>query len=252
MPSNFFWYDLMTPDLEKAANYYCDVVGWGIQASGAPGMGYRLFTIDDIGVAGLMTVPDGVKVSPPVWSGYIAVDDVDLGAKDIERAGGQVHRGPFEVPDIIRMAVVSDPQGAMFLVAKGLKANRPPMPPVGTSGTVGWHELYAGDGPRAMDFYEKLFGWKRGDALDMGPMGIYQLFSLGDEPIGGIMTKPPHIPHPVWNYYINVNSISSAVDRATAGGGNILHGPVQVPGGKWIVQGKDPQGAHFSLVSMVQ
>ena len=177
MPSNFFWYDLMTPDLEKAANYYCDVVGWGIQTSGAPGMDYRLFTIDDIGVAGLMTGPDGVKVSPPVWSGYIAVDDVDLGAKDIERAGGQVHRGPFEVPDIIRMAVVSDPQGAMFLVAKGLKANRPPMPPVGTSGTVGWHELYAGDGPRAMDFYEKLFGWKRGDALDMGPL-VAEIFSM--------------------------------------------------------------------------
>jgi uncharacterized protein len=69
---------------------------------------------------------------------------------------------------------------------------------------------------------------------------------MGD---GGMMTKAPHMLVSCWNFYFNVDSINAAVKRVASGGGKILNGPMQVPGGSWIVQGQDPQGAMFSLVS---
>ena len=59
------------------------------------------------------------------------------------------------------------------------------------------------------------------------------------------MTKTPQIPVSCWNFYIHVDSVKSAVKRVESGGGKVLNGPMQVPGGSWIIQGPDPQGAMF-------
>ncbi len=86
----------------------------------------------------------------------------------------------------------------------------------------------------------------------MGPMGIYRIFDQGDnKPMGdgGMMTKAPHIPVACWNFYFSVDSIGAAIERVNAGGGKVLNGPHEVPGGSWIINGQDPQGAMFSLVS---
>jgi uncharacterized protein len=180
---------------------------------------------------------------------YIAVDDVDGMAAAIEKEGGKIHKGPIDVPRIIRFAVVSDPQGAGFLIARGLRDQPMPEIAVGTPGTVGWHELYAVEWQAAFAFYEKLFGWTKADAIDMGPMGTYQLFSTGGPPVGGMMTKPAAVPVPYWGVYFNVESIDAAILRVQAGGGKVINGPMEVPGGQWIVQCFDPQGAYFALVA---
>jgi len=66
-----------------------------------------------------------------------------------------------------------------------------------------------------------------------------------------MMTKPEAMPVPFWNYYFNVEAINAAAERVTGAGGQIINGPHQVPGGGWIVQGLDPQGAMFSLLAQV-
>ena len=116
-------------------------------------------------------------------------------------------------------------------------------------GIVGWHELYAIDGQKAFGFYADLFGWTKVEAMDMGAMGVYQIFAAGGPPIGGMMTKPPGVPVSFWNYYFQVDGIGAAMERLKAAGGSVINGPMEVPGGSWIVQGLDPQGAMFSLVS---
>jgi uncharacterized protein len=251
MPGQFFWYDVMTTDTAAARKFYCRVVGWETQDSGTPGAEYTLFTVKGRGVAGLMPIPEdaGRAGARPAWMGYVSVDDVDKTAARLAREGGKVHRPPCDVPGVIRFAVVADPQGAGFLIAKPLVNEAPPELPIGTPGTVGWRELYAADGSSAFAFYEKMFEWTKTEAIDMGPMGIYQLFAAGDVPVGGIMTKPAAIPMPYWGYYFNVDGIDAAAARVTDGGGNIINGPHQVPGGQWIVQCTDPQGAAFSLVA---
>ena len=55
------------------------------------------------------------------------------------------------------------------------------------------------------------------------------------------------MPVPFWLYYFNIDNIDAAAQRVTAGGGQILDGPLEVPGGSWIVQCADPQGAIFAL-----
>jgi predicted enzyme related to lactoylglutathione lyase len=187
-----------------------------------------------------------------VWLGYVAVDDVDKAAGQLKQEGGTVHREAITVPDIIRFAVVSDPQGAAFYVAKGISKEPPPELAAGTPGTVGWHELYAEEWKTAFAFYEKMFGWTKTDSFDMGPRGTYQLFATGGESVGGMMDKPEVMPRANWGYYFNVPAIDAAAERVKAAGGAIMMGPHEVPGGQWIVQCTDPQGAYFSLVAPIR
>ena len=118
----------------------------------------------------------------------------------------------------------------------------------GTPGHVGWHELHAGDGESAFAFYSGLFGWAKGEAMDMGTMGVYQIFATGGAPCGGMMTKTPQTPAPFWLYYFNVDALDAAISRVQDAGGQIIIDPMQVPGGSWIVHGLDPQGAIFAMV----
>jgi len=251
MPSQFFWHELMTSDVNAAKKFYSDVVGWKATDSGVAGQQYTLFNVGDRGIAGMLAItPDMAKNGArPGWLGYVAVDDVDQAAARLKQEGGKVYIEPQEVPGIIRFAMVADPQGATFYIAKGLIANPPPPLVMGTPGTVGWNELMASDWQAAFAFYSKMFGWTKAEAHDMGPMGIYQLFAAGGPPIGGMMTKPAALPVAFWGYYFNVPAIDAGTEKIKAAGGKILNGPIEVPGGQWVVQAMDPQGAAFNLVA---
>ena len=255
MPSprgKFVWYDVMTTDTKAATAFYTQVVGWTAQEF--PMGEDRLYTVFSQGgamVAGLMALPpEAAQMGmPPCWSGYVAVDDVDADAKRVETLGGKIQRPPEDIPTVGRFAVVSDAGGAVFLLFKPSTSETPTKVAPMALGHIGWHELYAGNIDREWDFYEKLLGWTKDSTFDMGPMGTYQIFATGEEACGGMMTKPPQIPMSFWNYYISVDGIDAAAGRVKAHGGTILQGPSEVPGGAWIVQGTDPQGAHFALIS---
>ncbi len=251
-PSPFIWYELMTTDTAAAEAFYRSVVGWQAKDAGMPGMAYTLLSAGDVQVAGMMALPPEAFAAGarPGWIGYLAVDDADASAARIRAAGGAVHRAPEDIPGIGRFAVVADPHGAAFIVMQPFSDEQPPQPAPGTPGHVGWHELHAGDLDSAWAFYAAQFGWTRDQAIDMGPMGTYQLFATGGPAVGGMMTRTPDTPVPTWLYYFNVGGVDAAVARVSQGGGKVLMGPHQVPGGSWIVQCADPQGGMFALVGM--
>ena len=201
-------------------------------------------------VGGLMPIPEDARAMgvQPAWMGYIAVDDVDDYAKRVKAAGGAIYREPADIPGVGRFAVAADPHGAMFILFKGTGMQEPGPAAQTTPGHISWHELYAGDLESDWKFYAGLFNWTKGDVMNMGPMGTYQLFSTGAAPVGGMMNKPPQVPVPFWTYYFNVEAADAAVARVAQGGGKVVNGPVQVPGGSWIVQCIDPQGAFFAIV----
>jgi len=248
----FFWYELMTTDLDAAEAFYTAVVGWKAEAFDTePGMPrYIVMNSAERGVGGLMTMlDDAAKMGmPPAWLGYIHTRDVDAATKSLKAAGGAVHREPADIPGVGRFAVVADPQGSTFMF---LQPNRPDQPPVPatTPGHIGWHELYTSDWKAAFGFYSSQFGWAKAGEFDMGEMGIYMTFTAGPESGGGMMNKPPQIPVPVWQFYFNVTGIDAAAKRVTDNGGKILMGPMEVPSKSWIVQCQDPQGAHFALLA---
>lgn len=247
----FVWYELMTTDTKAAEDFYRHVVGWEARDAGVPDVSYTLFTVDGAQVAGLMAMSDDACESGarPGWIGYVAVDDVDADAARVARAGGTVLRPPADIPGVGRFAIVADPQGAaLALFACMAGSEPPPTAAMGTPGHAGWRELWAAERQAAFDFYADLFGWAKAESVDMGPMGIYQVFAADGEAIGGMMTKPESVPAPFWRYYFNVDGIEAAQTRVTTRGGQILSGPHQVPGGGWIVHCLDPQGAMFALV----
>jgi len=250
----FVWYELMTSDTSAAKAFYSDVVGWSAADNDMAGFTYTVLSADDAMVAGLMEMPEGPANAgaSPVWIGYIWADDVDAMAERVKAAGGAIHRPPEDIPGVGRFAVVADPHGAVFCLFRAassetddLAAGASPVTP----GHAGWRELMAGDLNEAFAFYSGLFGWEKAEAVDMGDMGIYQLFSKDGVTLGGMMTKPPVVPQPYWGYYFTVEDINAAADRVKAGGGTVVNGPMEVPGGAWIVQCTDPQGAFFALTA---
>jgi predicted enzyme related to lactoylglutathione lyase len=250
---SFVWYDLMTTDTDAAAKFYESVIGWKASATDATDNPYFIFSSGETGVGGMMLIDatHGEGMTPG-WNGYVWVDNVDTTTAKVLELGGKLWKGPQDIPGIGRFAVLSDPQGAVFLLFKDSGGPARADVPAGTPGQVGWHELYASDLPKALDFYRTLFGWTPAQAIDMGEMGVYQTFATGAEPVGGMMNMMPQMPHPYWLYYVNVDAIDAAIQRIEAGGGKVIMGPHQVPTGSWIVNATDPQGAMFALVAPVR
>jgi len=245
--SRFVWYELTTTDAQAAKDFYANVIGWRAQDASMPGMAYTLFTVGEAVVSGLMELSQDARKMGlrPSWLGYVGVDDVDATADRILRLGGAVHVPPTSIPNISRFSVAVDPQMATFALFKWLQGDQQPAA-LSAPGRVGWHELLAADVEKAWTFYRDLFGWQEADA-DTPAAGMYRLFSAGGETIGGMCTKPATAPVPFWLYYFNIGDIDAAMKRVKAGGGRIVVGPMEVPGGRWIVQCVDPQGAIFAL-----
>ena len=249
----FCWYELMTPDVAAAERFYASVVGWSMRDSGMEGMDYILAYAGESQVAGLMTLPAAAGGMPSMWMGYIFTDKIEETLEDIAANGGKVHRQAQDIPGIGRFAVAADPHGAIFSLFT-TEDEGPEQPEMMTPGHIGWHELMAGDLDSAWEFYSRTFGWTKGMAVDMSDagMGTYQTFAVGGgNAFGGMMTNPPGSPvPPSWGYYFVVEGLDAAGKRVVDGGGEVMMGPMEVPGGAWILNCADPQGAHFSLVAM--
>ncbi|WP_313348997.1 VOC family protein [Paracoccus sp. (in: a-proteobacteria)] len=248
------WFELSAAKdgLDKADAFYGKVFGWTTADSGMEGFTYHLASHGGEMIAGLMEMPDDCADVPPFWMVYFDVDDADATAAKIGTLGGKVFREPADIPGTGRFAVVSDPQGAAFGILQ--PAPMDPQPPVeagawnqGKESHGNWIELMSTDPGAAFDFYAELFGWTKSTAMDMGEMGTYQLFSWRGGDIGGMMGLG-NAPVPCWLPYFGVNGIDAAIARIRDGGGEVLHGPMEVPGSAFIAVARDPQGAHFAIV----
>jgi len=254
---SFVWYELLTDDVAAAKRFYDAVTGWDIEAqSGVPGMDYRMIRRSDGGNAGgVMAIDEAMRNhgARPTWLGYIAVDDVDAQVAAVQADGGTVMMPAWDIPGIGRIAMVTDPQGAPFYL---MRPTPPADQPDATSDVfsvdqaqhVRWNELSSSDADAATDFYTRHFGWTQQGEMPMGELGSYRFIQHGGIGIGAIMPRMPHAPVGGWTYYIGVDDIDRATAAVTAGGGQILHGPQQIPGGEYSLSGVDPQGAAFGLV----
>jgi uncharacterized protein len=253
MADKFVWYELMTSDQDAAEAFYRAVVGWTTSDSGQPDISYTILSAGERGIGGVMQLTDQMRAggARPGWLGYIGVADTDAKARSIAEAGGKVVMEPGDIPNVGRFALVADPGGAIFyLLTPTPRDDAPPPADPQTPGLVSWHELYSSLGDKAaFDFYSGQFGWETMHEMDMGPMGTYRIFGAGGVQMGGMMNKPENISASTWGFYVNVDAIDAAADRVKANGGQVLMGPHEVPGGSWIVQCVDPQGANFALVS---
>lgn len=254
---DFIWYELMTRDADAAQDFYGGLIGWSFAPAGdgEEDMGdYRLFSADGPAVGGLMPLtPEMIDGGArPLWAGYIGVEDVDATVRTIGEAGGNVMMGPMDIPKVGRFAFVADPQGAPFYIMRGepdqqsesFAAHEPRV------GHCAWNELWTADPEAAKHWYGRIFGFIKDGGMPMGDMGEYEfLRNAGqDFMFGAVMKKPAEMPVSLWAYYFRVPDIDIAADYIGANGGQVMNGPMEIPGGDFALQAMDPQGAMFGLV----
>ena len=255
----FVWYDLITTNVPAATAFYTSVAGWGTQDFDmGPGGKYQMWTVAGVPVGGVvqLTPAMGAPGTPPHWMAHVSVPNVDESAAQVVSLGGKVLSPPSDIPTVGRYAVVADPQGAAINLFTPLQGSAPQAfaPKVGE---FSWHELATSDHRAAFSFYSKVLAWENQGSNDMGPpMGEYLMFGQGGDPArpapyGGMFTMSPDMRMPPgWVYYIRVASADETVATIKSLGGQVLHGPVDVPGGDRIAQCMDPQGAMFAVHSV--
>ena len=242
----FVWYEWMGDDVKAAADFYAHVVGWTAkQTAGTGERPYTVLSAGVYGVAGMITISAEAKAkgAPPCWAGYIWVEDVDKAAAKLIAAGGAVKRPPSRHSRRRPLRRRHRPAGR---VLQAVPRRRRQSAAPARARHARPHRLARvarrRRRRRRFAFYSGLFGWTKRSAMDMGAMGVYQLFGFagGERDYGGIMTRTPQTPGPFWLYYFNVPAIDAAVERVKAKGGKIVNGPMEVPGGQWIVQATRP------------
>ncbi len=247
----FIWYELLTSDPDAAMDFYTRIIGWGTQAFDGAGIPYTTWMAGETPIGGVMQLPDDAVAegSRPNWLPYVAVPDVDQSVARATELGASTYVEPTDIAEVGRFAVIGDPQGATFAVYRPL-GDIPGDDPPPKQGEFSWHELMTTDYEAAFAFYSDLFSWEKAEAMDMGEAGIYQMYGRKGVTLGGMFNKPPDVQAPPhWMLYIHVADVDALVGGIKDAGGQILNGPMDVPGGDRIAQCLDPQGAAFAIDS---
>jgi len=245
------WYENLSHDRKKAVGFYTKLFGWSEMPT--PGnMDYTMFSLNGAPLGGGFQMPpgDAMKDVPAHWLMYVGVASVDDSVKQATGLGATVIVPPGDIPNMGRFAVLKDPQGAVFALwtpAPGQPALGEPAP--AAVGAFSWHELGTDNLDQGLDFYGKMFGWDKRDRHDMGELGPYQLWSQPGTPwpLGGAFNRPKEMPVCAWILYVRVADINASIATVKKLGGQVLMGPIDVPGGDQVAQCMDTNGAVFAL-----
>lgn len=241
-PGDFCWPELATSDSDAAKRFYSGLFGWSAEDSPAgPDMVYTMLRQKGKNVGALYRIRPDQEGMPPNWAVYIATNSADETTRKAEAAGGKTLMAPFDVMEIGRMAVLSDPQGAVFSVWQARQHIGTEI--VGEPGTPCWAELDTTDPAAAMKFYTAVFPWK------VKWNEEYSEWQLGEKSIGGMMKIPKEwgrVP-PNWLVYFMVGDADASVAKAKQLGASVVVPPTDIPdAGRFSVL-KDPQGAVFAV-----
>jgi hypothetical protein len=235
----FAWNEIATRDTEAVSTFYCNLFGWTTKLADCT-VGYTIFKMGDNPIAGMLEMnEEWPEETPTHWGAYVHVDDVDATAAKVAEAGGTICSGPMDAGEGGRMAVLSDPQGAIISLYKGGDG----MNAFGT-GTFCWNELCTNDTTSAGKFYADIFGWETMDGPESGCP--YTLFKSGDDFTCGMMEMHWE-GKPSWLGYVAVDDVDSAAAKATELGAQLCVEPQDIPNiGRFAVF-TDPAGGTLGL-----
>jgi uncharacterized protein len=247
-PGSFCWIELATTDGPAAKKFYSELFGWDAQDSPVgPGMVYTMLAINGKFVGALFEKGESMKQVPTHWASYVSVTSADETAAKAKSLGATVMQEPFDVMDVGRMAVITDPTGATFCIWEPKKHHGVGIK--GETNSLCWNELLTNDTAKAIDFYTKLFGWKT--KTDSGETPYTEIIN-GEDHIGGIMQIQPQMGPmpPNWGIYIAVDDCDATAQKATSLGGRQYVPPTDIPHvGRFAVL-SDPQGAVFNIIKL--
>jgi len=245
------WVDTWQPDADAAAAFYAGIFGWEVRSGSPAGTEtrYDLCTVQGSDVAAIGSpLPEGAA---PAWTTYVWVDDADAAAAKAADAGGSLVTAPFASLDGGRMAIVTDPAGALLgLWQPGAHrgAQR-----VNEPSAYAMSLLHTPDTAAAAAFYADLFGWT---TEAFGPATMFRLPGF----VGGEPTQP--VPRDVvavmapgeparWAVDFWIADADVAAATAEQRGGRVLEPPADAGPFRRAVL-SDPEGAAFSVSQLVR
>ena len=243
-PGNFCWIELGTSDDAGARAFYTALFGWTVREIPMGEMGmYFIFQKNGADCAAMYKFGPDMAGIPPFWMSYVSVADADAAAAKAQSLGGKVHAGPFDVFDQGRMAILVDPQQAVFSVWQA-KGN----PGIGIrdeAGALCWNELQVRDVDAAKQFYPALFDWRLKESPD------YTEFHVGAQAVGGMMPSqaPAEVPS-YWLPYFAVEDCDASQARAASLGAAVFAPAFDVPNVGRMAVLADPQGAPFAIIKL--
>jgi predicted enzyme related to lactoylglutathione lyase len=241
-PGKFVWVDLVTPDVAGAKSFYGALFGWNFR----DGERYTLVLRDGKPIAGIVLARDPERESE--WVGNLSVDDVDRAAARMEREGGLVEHGPLDAPDRGRIALVSDPEGALLLLVRAAEGDPPDADPL-PNGWL-WQELWTHDVEGAMRLYTQLAGYQS-EVVEFRNIP-YHVLRSADVRRAGVVEAPPEV-NPLWLPYVRVEDAAATAARAVALGARlvmqddltaILVDPTGAPIGVGVWTGRRDEGGE--------
>lgn len=266
------WVDTSQPDPEAAVSFYGDLFGWEFEDVMPPGSDGKYFIARIRGgnVAAVGSIPEQ---APPtaMWNTYVWVESADETALKVSDAGGNVVMEPFDVMDAGRMAVFTDPEGALFCVWQANQNKGAQI--VNEHGSVNFNDLNTRDPEGAKSFYGSVFGWQTlqlpggfemwtlpgyGDYLERDNPELRENMAEMDAPEGfedvvaslvPIGDDQPDVP-PHWNVTFAVDDADAIAAQTTELGGKVLMPPFDAPWVRMTIIA-DPQGATFTASKFV-
>ncbi|GAA3057606.1 VOC family protein [Streptomyces glomeratus] len=245
-PGTPCWASLMVHGMAVTQEFYGALFGWEFRPGPRPLGPYVRAVLNGHEVAGIGRLPPDRHL-PVAWTPYFASDDVDATAETIRSCGGTVAVGPLDAAGAGRLAIASDPMGAVFGIwqaaghlGRGL---------TGVPGTPAWNELLTYDTEGVAKFYRTVFASGQEPVLSGGPdrVTVY----IEGRPVAGIhgfgsALPPDRGPH--WMTYFQVTDVDAAAVQVAALGGHVVRPWFDTALGR-VVTVADPEGATFSVVS---
>ena len=201
----FVWHDHVSGDPAAASRFYGELLGWEIEVWKPGEMDYPMIKSGGSTHGGFGPAQGG---EPPHWLGHVTVDDVDAAAGRVASAGGAVVAGRWTSP---RSA--ASPSSPTRRAPSSRSSSRPAT--TTRQGVFVWDEVLTTDVEAAKQFYGEVVGWEARD-MDMGPSGMYTLFSSDGTDRAGCMPMPPGaegVP-PNWMTYIGTDDVDGTAERA--------------------------------------
>ena len=243
MPGKFVWYDLLTEDLPAVRTFYGELLGWTFEGTEAPN--YTLVLHGGRPIGGIV---DMTKVNPDVhesqWISTLSVADVDGAVETTRRAGGKVHVKPTDLPGRGRLAIVSDPAGAVVAFLRAPNGD-PPDRKAGI-GEWMWTELWTHDVDASSRFYGDLVGFELKDEVILDDID-YLVFKRNDVPRAGVIPNPFEEVRTHWLPYVRVEDPAALAKRAQELGGKLILAPSDDARKGSVAVVIDPSGAAVAL-----
>jgi uncharacterized protein len=234
----FVWHEHVSPDPKQAERFYGQLFGWGTEVYQPGEADYTMIAARGQTHGGFATAIEGAP--PPHWLSHVRVERLEETIEKATSAGGKLAAGPFEISEVGRVAILTDPQGAF------ISTYEPDGEMPASEGVFVWDELTTKDVESAQAFYESVFGWT---TTDMGPdYGGYRIFNNAGAGVAGLMKAPDDAIQAYWQPYVFVDDPDGTVAKATELGGSTRLEPIDVPEIGRVAVIEDAQGAVFGII----